>query len=68
MKLLAENIQQCGTLPDHILRDLNSANKQGPQKLLAYLTKLKTAIGGKLQGATTVDDEDVVIVGVDHAV
>lgn len=68
VKLLAENIQQCGTLPDHILRDLNSANKQGPQKLLAYLTKLKTAIGGKLQGATTVDDEDVVIVGVDHAV
>ena len=64
-KLLAD-LQNRGTLPDHILREIVRKRRQGFQKLGEYLAGLKQSLGDRIGGNTSDAQDDGVIVAIDH--
>ena len=65
-KLLAD-LQNRGTLPDHILREIVRKGRQGFQKLCDYLANLKQSLGDHIGGNISNSQDDGVILAIDHS-
>ena len=65
-KLLGD-LQNRGTLPDHVLREIIREGRRGRPALSGYLSSLKQSLGDRLEVAIPERDGDGVIVTIDHA-
>ena len=64
-KLLSD-LQNRGTLPDHILREVIREGKRGLEALDEYLSDLERSLGDRIAVAVPGRDNDGVIVAIDH--
>lgn len=64
-RLLAD-LQNRGTLPDHVLREIVREGRRGLPALGIYLSTLRQSLGDRLVVAVPERDEDGVIVTIDH--
>ena len=64
-KLLSD-LQNRGTLPDHVLREIIKQGRRGLPALGGYLTSLEQSLGDKIAVAVPDCDNDGVIVSIDH--
>ena len=63
---LLNDIQNRGTLPDHILREIAHEGKRGNEALGAYLEELEQKLGDRLAVPVPEQEDDGVIVSIDH--
>lgn len=64
---LLGDLQNRGTLPDHVLREIFRQGRRGRTALETYLSALEQSLGDRIAVAVPDCGDDGVIVSIDHA-